>query len=47
MQPDPQPDVVVDEPAQHRVQGAELGELREDQPHHGLGLLVGVQHRLA
>jgi len=37
---------VVDQPAQHPVQRAELGELGEDQPHHGLDLLVGIQHRL-
>jgi hypothetical protein len=29
------------------MQRAELDELGEDQPHHGLGLLVGVQRRLA
>jgi hypothetical protein len=44
--PHPQLHVVVDQPAQHPMQGAELGELGEDQPHHGLGLLVGVQGRL-
>jgi hypothetical protein len=45
-QPHPQLDAVVDQPAQHRVQRAELGELGEDQPDHGLDLLVGVQRRL-
>src|SRR4029453_10016848 len=47
VQPHPQLHVVVDQPAQHPMQGAELGELGEDQPHHRPDLLVGVQHRLS
>lgn len=42
-QPDAQLDVVVDEIAQHTVQRAEPLELREDQPDHGLHLLVRVE----
>jgi hypothetical protein len=47
VQPHPQLDVVVDQPAQHPMQGAKLGELGEDQPHHGLDLLVRIQGCLA
>jgi hypothetical protein len=44
--PDPhaQLDLMVDQPAQHRIERAQLHELTEDQAHHGLHLLVGIQH---
>lgn len=46
-QPHPQLDAVVDQPAQHPMQRAELGELGKHQPHHRLDLLVGIQRRLS
>lgn len=45
-QPDPQPDVVADEIAQHTVQRAEPLELREDQTDHGLHLLIRIKSDL-
>ncbi len=45
-QPHPQLDPVIGQKAQHRIDRAELVEQVEDQPHHGLDLLVGVQHDL-
>ena len=45
--PDPYLNALLHEIAHHPLDRADLGELREDQPHHGLDLLVRIKRRLA
>jgi hypothetical protein len=44
--PDPHLNALLHQIAHHPLDCADLGELREDQPHHGLDLLVWIGHHL-